>query len=138
MGAVYATVDDVMLIGRPLSATEMDKTRELLSMASALLRQEARKRGYDLDKMIAEDEDIGLIAKNVTVAATVRALNASGDTSPSAVQASQSGLGFSASVTYQNPGQSLYFLRNELKELGLLRQRFSSMEVYDVYDGTDA
>lgn len=138
MGAVYATVDDVILIGRPLSATEMDKTRELLSMASALLRQEARKRGYDLDEMIAEDEDIGLIAKNVTVAATVRALNALGNTSPSAVQASQSGLGFSASVTYQNPGQSLYFLRNELKELGLLRQRFSSMEVYDVYDGTDA
>lgn len=138
MGVSYATVDEVALLGRPLTASEIEKTEQLITVSSALLRAEASKRGCDLDAMISANEDLGLIAKSVVVAAVVRALNASGETSPAAIQASQSALGYSASMTFQNPGQSLYFLRNELKQLGLLRQRFGAVEVFGVYDGSDA
>ncbi len=136
MGAVYATVADVAALGRPLTAAEQTQAEALLPIASALLRQEADKRGYDLDQMIFDNPDIGQIAKIVTVNCAVRALNVSSDTAPAAVQAAQAGLGFSVSATYQNPGQPVYFLRNELKELGLLRQRIGTLEVFEIYDGT--
>ena len=35
------------------------------------------------------------------------------------------------SYTYLNAGQDIYFLRNELKELGILRQKCGTLEVYD-------
>ena len=132
MGAVYATVEDVQTLGRALSAEEQEKAPGLLEIASAMLRREATKRGYDLDGMIAEDEDVGLIAKSVTVRSVVRSLDASAASAQSAVvsQESQSGLGYSASYTYLNAGEALYFLRNELKELGLTQQRFGFVEVY--------
>lgn len=82
-----------------------------------------------------DDEEIGKdyenVVKSVVVQAVCRALNSISD-SPAVTQESQSALGYSASMTYLNAGQSLYFLRNELKELGLLRQRFGALEVYNV------
>lgn len=135
MGAVYATVADLATYGRPLTSAETDRAPALLEEASALLRMEAGKRGYDLDGMIAENSDISLIARGLVVSAVIRVFNAS-DSTPAAVQASQSGLGYSASMTYLNAGQSLYYLKNELKQLGLLRQRYGAMEVYGL--GTDA
>lgn len=134
MGAVYATVADLATYGRPLTPAEADRAPALLEEASALLRMEAGKRGYDLDGMIAENDDISLITRGLVVSAVIRVFNAS-DSTPAAVQASQSGLGYSASMTYLNAGQSLYYLKNELKQLGLLRQRYGAMEVYDL--GTD-
>lgn len=134
MGAVYATVEDVGLLGRKLTADEAARAPSLLNSASVTLRMEARNRQYDLDKMIAEDEDCGEIARALVVNAVVRALNSSAgnDTSPAAVQASQSGLGYSASMTYLAPGQTVpFFLKSELKQLGLLKQRYGAMEVYD-------
>lgn len=136
MGAVYATVEDIATYGRPLTAEERDRAPALLQTASALLRQEAASRGCDLDGMIADNDDFSLISQSLVVSCVVRALNASADNMPAAVQASQSGLGYSASMTYLNAGQSLYYLKNELKQLGLLRQRYGAMEVYDI--GTDA
>lgn len=136
MGAVYATVADLATYGRPLTASEQERAPALLESASALLRVEASKRGYDLDGMIAENSDYSLIARDLVVSAVIRALNASADTTPAAVQASQSGLGYSVSATYLNAGQQIYYLKNELKQLGLLRQRYGAMEVYDL--GTDA
>lgn len=138
MGAVYATVEDVGLLGRKLTADEAARAPSLLNSASVTLRMEARNRQYDLDKMIAEDEDCGEIARALVVNAVVRALNSSAgnDTSPAAVQASQSGLGYSASMTYLAPGQTVpFFLKSELKQLGLLKQRYGAMEVY--FDGSD-
>lgn len=132
MAAVYATVEDVTTLIRPLTAEEQDRAAALLPIASAKLRQAAKKRGRDLDGMIAAEPDIGDIAKEITCKAVVRSLDSSADDMPPASQASQSALGYSVSMTYINSGQSLYFLRNELKELGLLRQRFGVLEVYDV------
>lgn len=134
MGAVYATIDDVQALGRTLTADEQEKVPQLLEIASALLRTEAKKRGYDLDQMIADDPDKGLIAKILTVNAVVRSLNAAGSSSPAAVQGSQSALGYSVSYTYLNAGQDIYFLKNELKELGIMRQKCGILEVYDYGD----
>ena len=137
--AVYATVADIEILGRPLTASEQDRAPAMLEIASALLRREAKDRGRDLDVMIADDPDLGLIAKNVTVRSVVRSLDAvaAGTQNGSAAvsQESQSALGYSASFTYVNAGQALYFLRNELKDLGLMKQTYGAVEVYDVDQG---
>lgn len=129
MGMTYATVSDVEKF-RTLTAQEREQTEELLETASSKLRITAKDYGCDIDCMIANDEDIAAAAKAIIVQAVMRALNSLTDSTPPSVQASQAALGYSVSMTYLNSGQSLYFLKNELKELGLLRQRYGAMEVY--------
>ena len=131
MGAVYATVADVALL-RPLTMQEQEQTPVLLESASAKLRLLAKKYGRDLDELIAADEDYGTAVKAAVVQAVIRALNSITDNTPPAVQSSQAAMGYSLSMTWLASGQSLYFLKNELKELGLLRQRFGIVEVYDI------
>ena len=135
MGAVYATVSDILAMGITLTAAQQDTAGVLLEQGSAKLRLEASDRGCDIDALIAEPvrgEDYALAVKSVVVSSVIRALSAlSAPTNSAAVsQESQSGLGYSASWTYVNAGQSLYFLNNELKELGLTDQRYGAMEVY--------
>lgn len=135
MGAVYAAVSDILAMGITLTAAQQDTAAVLLEQGSAKLRLEASDRGYDIDALIAEPvrgEDYALAVKSVVVSSVIRALSAlSAPTNSAAVsQESQSGLGYSASWTYVNAGQSLYFLNNELKELGLTDQRYGAMEVY--------
>jgi len=134
MSAVYASVSDIILLGRQLTAEEADRAEMLLETASAKLRITAKKYGRDIDAMIADDPDVGLAAREITVKAVVRALNSLADSSAPAVQGSQAAMGYSVSITYLNAGQSLYFLKNELKELGIIRQRFGAMEVYGSAD----
>lgn len=124
---VYATVDDVILLGRELTAAEQDKTERLLEIASSKLRIIAAKRGIDLDAKAAESEDYSNALCEVTVRAVVRALDSSADRTPAVTQASQAAMGYSVSATYLNAGQSLYFLKNELRELGILRQRYGGL-----------
>lgn len=131
MGAVYATIADVELL-RPLTLQEQEQTPVLLENASAKLRLLAKKYGRSLDELIAEDEDYGTAVKAVVVQAVIRALNSITDNTPPAVQSSQAAMGYSLSMTWLNSGQSLYFLKNELKDLGLMRQRFSALEVYNL------
>lgn len=133
MGAVYASVADVALL-RPLTAQEQEQTPVLLENASAKLRLLAKKYDRDLDALIAADEDYGTAVKAVVVQAVIRALNSITDNTPPAVQSSQAAMGYSLSMTWLNSGQSLYFLKNELKDLGIMRQRFSVMEVYGFGD----
>ena len=134
MAAVYATVDDITKFGRKLTTEEQDKAAELLPVASSKLRLAAKKRGRDLDMMIFDDPDVGQAAREITVKAVIRAIDSSADSTPPAVQASQAALGYSVSMTYLNSGQALYFLKNELKELGIMRQRYGTLEVYDNAD----
>lgn len=134
MGAVYAAVSDILAMGITLTAAQQDTAAVLLEQASAKLRLAAADRGYDIDALISEPvrgEDYALVVKSVVVSSVIRALNALSAPDTAAVsQASQSGLGYSASWTYVNAGQSLYFLNNELKELGLTDQRYGALEVY--------
>lgn len=135
--AVYATVNDVILLGRPLTASEQEKATAFLPIASAKLRKVAAKYGGDIDAMIAADEDYTQIVKETVVKAVVRAINASENAvGAPASQSTESALGYSQTYTYINAGQSLYFLKNELKELGLLKQRIGALEVYDIYGDT--
>lgn len=135
MGTVYATIEDIELLGRDLTTEERDKAPYLLETASGMLRRDFKRYGHDLDSELEDDEDLLISVKPVVVKAVLRALDSAADTNPPAVQASQAALGYSVSMTYLNSGQALYFLKNELKELGLLRQHFGVLEVYDCEDG---
>lgn len=137
-GAVYASVNDITATGRTLTAAQMEGAETLLETASAKLRLAAAKHGKSIDSMIADPvtgEDYMLLVRSIVVQAVCRALSSIADASPALTQASQSALGYSASMTYLNAGQSLYFLRKELKELGLCRQQVGVLEVYG--NGTD-
>lgn len=134
MAAEYATVEDVIKLGRKLTAEEQEKAAALLPVACAKLSTACKKYGKDLDIMIADEPDVELVAKDIIVRAVLRAVDTitDVDSSPAASQATKSAMGYSLSMTYLNAGQQLYFLRNELKELGVMRQRYGAMEVYDV------
>lgn len=128
----YATSADIIAVGRSLTTTEQSVAEILITQASAKLRLTARKYGKDIDAMIADSDygaDYALAVKNAVVQAVIRSLNSVSEAA-AVSQMSQSALGYSATVSYVNAGQSLYFLRNELKDLGILRQTYGALEVY--------
>lgn len=134
MGTAYATVDDIRAIGRSLSAEQSEAAEVLIAQASAKLRITARKYGKNIDAMIMDTEtgeDYALAVKSAVVQAVCRALDsAAGST---AVQQGTESIGaYSVTQIYANAGQSLYFLRNELKDLGILRQTFGLTEMYHI------
>ena len=131
MGAVYAPVGDITVLGRSLTAQEEQAAEVLLEQASAKLRLTAKKYGKDIDALIASDEDYGDAVKNIVVQSVIRALGTVTESNTAISQMTQSGLGYSATATYINAGQSLYFLRNELKDLGIIRQTYGLLEVYE-------
>ena len=129
MGVRYAELSDLAALGKSVPEAQRPAAEVLLDTASAKLRLAAKRYGKDLDKL-AEDGDYALAIKNTVAQAVVRALNSIADTAPALSQGTQSALGYSVSMTYLNAGQAVYFLRNELKELGLLRQTYGALEVY--------
>lgn len=129
----YAEVSDITALGRSLTAAQQTAAEILLETASSKLRITAAKYGKSIDEMLADETlgaDYEAAVKSVVVQAVVRALDSVADSSPAITQGSQSAMGYSVSMTYLNAGQSLYFLRNELKDLGILRQTWGAMEVY--------
>ncbi|WP_303838616.1 Gp19/Gp15/Gp42 family protein [Ruminococcus flavefaciens] len=131
MGTVYASVEDIASLGIQLTATQRDAAEILLSTASSKLRLVAKKHNVDLDKEVSEDEDYSAAVKSVVIQSVTRALNSISDASPALSQGSEINGSYSIQMTYLNAGQSLYFLRNELKDLGLLRQVYGAIEIYD-------
>ncbi len=131
MGVIYATVDELTALDTSLTTEQTEQAEILLETASAKLRLLAKKYGKDIDVLIASDEDYKLAVKDIVINAVRRALSSYADSSSAVTQESQSALGYSVSMTYLNAGQSLYFLRNELKDLGILRQKYGAVEVYD-------
>ncbi|MEE0857695.1 MAG: Gp19/Gp15/Gp42 family protein [Ruminococcus sp.] len=128
MAVNYASVEDLRLFNSALTAQEREQAESLLAAASAKLRLTAKRYGKDLDELV-KDEDYLLVVRE-TVANCVRRAIESYKNDTTASQTSQTALGYSVSMTYLNAGQSLYYLRNELKDLGILRQRYGGMEVY--------
>lgn len=137
--AAYATVEDVTALWRALSATETARVEELLPLVSDALRYEAVKAGKDLDQMIAENESLESVVKLVTVDVVARVLrqNTSGE---AMTQESQSALGYSWSGTYAVPGGGIAnaIMNNDLKRLGLKRQRIGVIEPYDCRNNNSA
>ena len=114
---------------------EEERAANLLPAISDVLRSEAERRGYDLDSMIEESASYETVVKTTTVDICVRALRQ--DTSATGepmAQESQSALGYSWSGTYAIPGGSnLPIMRNDLKRLGITKQRWGALDIY----GTD-
>lgn len=131
MRTVYASVSDITALGISLTAAQSEAAEILLGTASSKLRLYAKKHGKDLDALIAADEDYGDAVKSVIIQSVTRALNSITDASPALTQGSETNGQYSISMTYLNAGQSLYFLRNELKELGLMRQVYGAIDFYN-------
>ena len=134
MTTAYADVADILAIGRTLTAQKQEAAEVLLNEASAKLRLAAHKYGKDIDAMIADPvtgEDFALAVKSVVVAAVCRALDAVTE-SGSVSQASETLGAYSYTYHYANAGQQLYFLNNELKDLGLKRQKVGWLDAYGV------
>lgn len=128
---VYATVQDIMAL-KSLTAQQQEAAEVLLPQASANLRLEARKYGKEIDSLIADEvsgEDYALAVKSVVVQSVCRALDSLAG-SGNVVQGTESIGSYSLTATYLNAGQSLYFLKSELKTLGLKRQTFGAVELY--------
>lgn len=134
----FATIEDVTVLYRNLTAAEMVRAEALLPVVSDSLRMEARKVGRDLDQMIDDDETgvLASVAKSVTVDVLARVLMTSTNAEPMS-QMSQSALGYSVCGTYLVPGGGLFIKKSELARLGLRRQRYGVMEFYDDDPGND-
>lgn len=130
MGKAYASVEDITALGISLTATQRDAAEILLGTASSKLRLIANKYSINLDAAVSEDDDYNAAVKSIVVQSVTRALNSISDASPAASQGSETNGHYSISMTYLNAGQSLYFLRNELKEIGLKRQVYGALELY--------
>lgn len=127
---VFATVDDIIHLWRPLSEPETRRAEQLLPVVSSSLRYEAQKVNKNLDKMIEENELLKDIAKSVAVDVVARTLLTSTTAEPM-VQTSESALGYSFSGTYLVPGGGLFIKNSELARLGLKRQKYGGIELYD-------
>jgi hypothetical protein len=128
----FATVQDVIDLWRPLSQEEQTKAGNLIPLVCDALREEASRVGQNLDNMIAADTSLASVAKMVTVDIVARVLRQSTDGDPM-TQESQSGLGYSWSGTYAVPGGGISnaIMKNDLKRLGIKRQRYGVIEFYE-------
>lgn len=128
----FATLEDMILLWRPLSEQEKPRAEALLAVVSASLRTEADKVGRDLDAMIAAKPALAEVAKSVTVDVVARTLMTSTNQEPM-TQFAQAAGGYSVSGSFLVPGGGLFIKKSELARLGLRRQRYGVIEIY----GTD-
>lgn len=126
----FASVEDVINLWRKLTQDEMKRAEALLPVISDSLREEAKKVGKDLDQMKSESATFESVLKSVTVDVLARTLLTSTDKEPM-VQESQSALGYSYSGTYLIPGGGLFIKKSELSRLGLRKQKYGGIELYD-------
>lgn len=129
----FASVDDVINLWRKLTQDEIKRAEALLPVISDSLREEAKKVGKDLDEMKSESATFENVLKSVTVDVLARTLLTSTDKEPM-IQESQSALGYSYSGTYLIPGGGLFIKKTELSRLGLRKQKYGGIELYDKGD----
>jgi len=129
--SAYATVEELIEYWRPLTESEQERAEVLLENVSAEIRLYAKGLNIDFDTMVQADEDLATVTRSVTMDTVARILNQS-TTEEAVSQYSQSAMGYSVSGTYLVPGGGSLVLNRDLKRLGLKRQRFGAMEVYDV------
>ena len=124
----FATIEDVRTLWRELQSSEEERCEALLTAVSARLRIEAAKVGKDLDEMVAESENLAEVAKSVTVDIVARTLMTSTDKEPM-TQYSESALGYTVSGTFLTPGGGIFIKNDELKALGLRRQKIGAISL---------
>lgn len=129
----YATVQDVINLYRALTPAEQSKAEALIPIICSRLRSYGKSVGKDLDSMVSLDPDLAEVAKSVTVDVVARCLMTPTDQAPMS-QFSESGLGYTVSGTFTNPGGGIFIKDAELRALGLKVQRYG---VIDFYFGED-
>nr|DAY25560.1 MAG TPA: hypothetical protein [Caudoviricetes sp.] len=127
----FATIDDLSVLWRALESDEEERAEELLNTVSHILRVEAKKVKRDLDLMVKADESYAYVVKSVLIDIVARTLMTSTRQEPM-TQFSESALGYSVSGSFLVPGGGLFIKDNELKRLGLKRQRFGVIDFYGV------
>lgn len=125
----FATIEDLEILWRPLSADEATRASALLPVVASTLRQEAINVGKDLDSMISGGEVLPDVVKSVVVDVVARALMTPTSGAPM-TQMSESALGYTVSGTYLSPGGGLFIKKTELARLGLHRQRIGVVDLY--------
>lgn len=126
----FATIEDLRNLWRPLKQDEESRAEALLPVVSNRLRIEADNVGKNIDEMMEGKDSYRDVVKSVTVDIVARTLMTSTDKEPMS-QFSQSALGYSVSGTFLTPGGGLFIKRDELKALGLRKQRYGVIEPYD-------
>ena len=135
----FATLADVLTItGKEYTGEEMERVEALLCLVSDTLRVYASNIGKDLDQMVQDSEAYGSVVKLTVVDIVVRAMRASLEGEPM-VQESQAAIGYSWSGTYAIPGGGIggAIMKNDLKRLGLRRQKYGTIEFYKRRDCCD-
>lgn len=130
--SAFAALSDVQtLTGMTYSEAEQGRINALLPMVSDALCWEAERVGQNLQQMIYENEALANVAKMVTVDIVVRVLRQSQEGEPMS-QESQSALGYTWSGTYAVPGGGISgaIMRNDLKRLGIKRQRYGVIDLW--------
>lgn len=131
---IYATIDDLELLWRPLKLEEVERAEALLTVVSDNLRYEAEKVRKNLDEMVTDSASYANVVKSVVVDIVARTLMTSTDQEPM-IQTSESALGYSWSGTYLVPGGGLFIKDNELKRIGLKKQRYGVIDFYGTNQG---
>lgn len=128
MSNAFATVEDIQTLWRPLTSEEQSRAEALLPLVSDEIRAAGKSVGKDVDQMMAEDSAYESVVKVVTVDVVTRILRQSTE-GDAMTQESQSALGYSWSGTYAVAGGGIAnsLLNNDLKKLGLLRQKMGAM-----------
>ncbi|WP_074414848.1 phage Gp19/Gp15/Gp42 family protein [Streptococcus suis] len=126
----FATIEDLSTLWRGLKPAETKRAEALLKVVSDSLRVEAEKVGKDLDKMVEAKSYFATVVKSVTIDVVARTLMTSTGQEPM-TQFNESALGYSVSGSYLVPGGGLFIKDSELKRLGLKKQRFGVIELYD-------
>lgn len=130
--SAFATLADVQtLTGKAFTEAEQERITVLLPMVSDALCWEAERVGQNLQQMIYENDALANVAKMVAVDIVVRVLRQSQEGEPM-TQETQSALGYSWSGTYAVPGGGISgaIMRNDLKRLGIRRQRFGVIDLW--------
>lgn len=133
--ADFATVNDVIAIsGNNYTSAEQERIETLLPLICDTLRLEAKKVGKDLDEM-AEDASYASVLKLVTCDVVIRAMRQTQTGDPLS-QESQSANGYTWSGTYAIPGGGIAgaIMNNDLKRLGLRRQKYGVIDFYYAED----
>lgn len=125
----FIDTDDLEILFRPLDIDEIDRAETLLVVVSDILREEARKVNKDLD-LLSEDPSYKNLLSSVVADIVGRALMTSTNREPM-TQLSESALGYSFQGSFLVPGGGLFIKKDELKRLGLRRQRYGVINPYD-------
>ena len=130
----FATLEEVLAIeGVTYTLEQQSRVESLLPLVSDLIRRAGADVGMDIDALVEANENgYASVVKLVTCDVVARVMRQSTTGDPMSQEA-QSALGYSWSGTYAIPGGgvTMSLMRNELKTLGIRRQRYGVMDIWE-------